>query len=488
MKNVFDVIVVGAGPGGSSAATFLSRQGIPTLVVDKAIFPREKVCGDGLTPQAIYWLDILGCVDEVLDRADSCITSGDIFVNGGHVLTGQFPQNSSYPGFSVLLERKILDHILLRNAISHGAQFRPNCRVEKLSRVRDGILVEARMGQENVVLKGKIVIGADGANSTISRLIGNTLRDGTTAVSVRAYYEKVAAEKSHIQLHFDDQFFPGYGWVFVDDNGKANIGVGYAFDRNFKLRKSLRKAFDEFVSNDLKKVLKHAKPAAPPAGGWASFYRPKTLVGPGVMLIGDAANMTDPLNGGGIHMAMESAYAASGVAAQAIETGDCSIEFLRQYETLWEEKTEIDRRTGELILSIAKNPHLREIYLLLIKAVVRLIRSDPRFEEFCGGLFCGTIPTRLCLSPFVLLNVIPFNPLSWISFPPLSGGRSLRTLLEQAYSGLTSIIKTTGRVAGNPFENLIWGADIVSQALGLAKCYTDQRPEVPSPSSPYPYH
>lgn len=473
MENAFDVIVVGAGPGGSSAATFLSRHGISTLVLDKANFPRDKVCGDGLAPQATYWLDILGCVDKVLEQTNSCITSGDLFINGEYVLTGKFPQNSYYPGFCVLLERKKLDYILLQNAISNGAQFRPNCTVKKLHWTNDGVVVEATMSQKTVRFHGKIVIGADGANSIVSRLIGNTLRDGTTAVSVRGYYEGVAMDKSHIQLYFDERFFPGYGWVFVDDDGKANIGVGYAFDKNFKLVKNLKKVFNDFVTNDLKKLLKNAKAAGNPDGGWACFYKPKTMIAPGIMLIGDAANMADPLNGGGIHMAMESAYLASSVAIQAIQTGDCSMELLRRYEDMWKERTEIDRRTGELLLSIAKNPNLREIYLLLIKSIARLAKKNPHFEEFCGGVFCGTTPASSCISPLVLMNIIPFNLQSWITLLSYSNDSDIQAILKQVFSVIRSILKTTRRAIKSPLENLYWGTDIMSQALGLMGCLTN---------------
>src|SRR5215470_6172538 len=87
-KRVWDVIVAGAGPAGTSAATFLARRGASTLLLDRADFPRDKVCGDGLTPQAIYWLDRLGCVEEVLAQTKGCIKECDLYINGEQLLTG----------------------------------------------------------------------------------------------------------------------------------------------------------------------------------------------------------------------------------------------------------------------------------------------------------------------------------------------------------------------------------------------------------------
>jgi 2-polyprenyl-6-methoxyphenol hydroxylase-like FAD-dependent oxidoreductase len=95
---IHDVIIVGAGPGGSSAAAFLARRGVSTLVLDRAMFPRDKVCGDGLTPQAIYWLDQLGCVEEVLAETKGCLKDCDLFINGERLLTGGFPSSGS-PSF-----------------------------------------------------------------------------------------------------------------------------------------------------------------------------------------------------------------------------------------------------------------------------------------------------------------------------------------------------------------------------------------------------
>lgn len=473
MKKDFDVIVIGAGPGGSSVATFLGRQGLSTLLLDRSHFPRDKVCGDGLAPQAIYWLDMLGCVDEVLERSRSCITAGDMFVNGEYVLTGKIPQNSPYPGFCTLLERKKLDDLLVRNAVSYGAVFKPNCRVKRLNWQDDGIVVEAESNKKTVHFKGRLVIGADGASSVVSRSVGNIPRDGTMVVSVRAYYEGVDVDESQIQLYFDERFFPGYGWVFVNDDGKANIGLGYAFDNNFPAKRNLKKAFNDFVQGDLKERLAHARPVGRPSAGWASFFRPKSMVADRVMLIGDAANLTDPINGGGIHIAMESAYSASYVALQALASGDCSAMSLRRYETLWKERSELDWRTGELLLCIAKNPHLRELYLFLLKAVARLTKEDGRFEDFCGGVFCGLMPASKCISPLTLLEVTPLDPRAWLSAFANSDEAGSLALLDQALSAVRNTFKMTGRVITNPLMNLNWGAEISTKALRLTSACTE---------------
>jgi len=471
---VYDVIIVGAGPGGSSAATFLAQRGISVLLLDKADFPRDKVCSDSLIPQTIYWLDILGCVDEVLGQTDSCITSCDIFVNGEYVLTGNVPQGTMYPGFCTLLERKKLDYLLVKNAISHGAIFRPKCRVRRLHWLDDGVAVEAKSDGKITSFKGKLVIGADGVNSFVSRSLGNEIKGGTTAVSVRAYYEGVDANMSPMKLYFDKRFFPGYGWVFIDDTGKANIGLGYICDKNFPVGDDLKKIFHEFVQSDLRKMLRKATPIGRLAGGRICFSRPKSVVSDRVMLVGDAANLADPMSGGGIHKAMESAYVASQVAFWAISTGDCSQQTLCMYEKLWNEKNELDWRAGELFLSIAKNPSLKELCLFFLKAVGRLAKEEQRFQEFCGGIFSGVMPQSECLSPLAILNIIPLDPGLWLSVPRTSNGVGSQTSWQLASAVAQDALKMAGRLATNPLENLDWGLEILTKMVNLAERSADR--------------
>ena len=288
---IHDVIVVGAGPGGSSAATFCAHNGASTLLLDKAKFPREKVCGDGLTPQAIYWLDQLGCVEEVLDQTNSCIKKCDLYINGEHVLTGGFPKNTIYPDFTVLLDRYRFDDILMRNALNAGAQFKSCATVKAIRYHADYAVVSAMMPNKKIAeFKGRIIIGADGVSSVISRAIGNVLNAGARAISLRTYFRGVAKRGSQVKVYFDERFFPGYGWLFVDDAGYANVGMGYACDNNFPMPGKLRQMFLQFIATDLQPLLGNAEQCGDISGGSASFYRPTAIVADRVMLVGDAAN------------------------------------------------------------------------------------------------------------------------------------------------------------------------------------------------------
>jgi geranylgeranyl reductase family protein len=462
---IYDVIVVGAGPGGSAAASFLARRGANVLLLDKSSFPREKVCGDGLTPQAIYWCDRLGCAEEVLAQTKGVIRDCDLYINGNRVLTGGFPDNTPYPNFAVLLDRRRFDHTLLQNALANGAMFRPGITVREIERDAETATVLTRTSSGEEAFRSRIVIGADGVASAVSRAIGNVLKQGVMAVSLRTYCRGVSVAGAPIRVYFDRDYFPGYGWLFVDEDGFANIGLGYAFDRAFPLG-DLSGCFRRFITVELADALKHAERCGGVSGGSAAFYRPRRIVDDRVLLIGDAANHADPLNGGGIHKAMESAYFASEAALDALATGDLSARGLRQYQHLWEQHAELDWQTAEMFLTIAKNPNLSEFCLFLLEQIGKLTNEDERFQEFCAGVFSGVLSQSFALSPRALYHAFPRDWSAWAAFLATNGGSRAPAHLFRG--SLTSIAAAAAAAMQDPVANMEWSLEVAAKALRLA--------------------
>jgi geranylgeranyl reductase family protein len=461
-----DVIVVGGGPGGSAAAAFLARAGVKVRILDRADFPRDKVCGDGLTPQAIYWLDRLGCADEVMAESNACIGDCDLFINGRHLLRGAFPKDTIYPDFAILLDRRRFDNILLQNAVRHGAQFAPGHVVRGLERERDAVRVICDTQSGPKAYEAKIVIGADGVASAVSRAIGNSLKAGVMALSLRAYYRDVKSNGAQISVYFDRDYFPGYGWIFVDDGGFANVGLGYAVDKRFPMPGRLRDDFQRFLDRELGGMLDKAKQCGPISGGSAAFYRPKSIVADRVMLVGDAANQADPLNGGGIHKAMESAYFAAEAAIAALEVGDFSEATLRSYETRWTANFGLDWQTAELFLTIAKNPHLRDFCLFLLTQIGRLTVADKQFQDFCSGVFSGVICQSACLSPRALYSAFPKDPRVWQALLDAQGGMILGST-RMMRGALESLALAGKEMVQRPLTSVDWGIEVATKAVQL---------------------
>ena len=313
------------------------------------------------------------------------------------------------------------------------------------------------------------MIGADGVSSAVSRQLGNTLKDGVMAVSLRAYYDHVEHDGSQIKVYFDRNFFPGYGWLFVDDAGFANVGLGYAYDKRFPLRPHLRETFLAFVERDLGEMLKDAKQCGRVSGGAAAFYRPNAIVGDRVMLVGDAANQADPLNGGGIHKAMEGASIAADAALHALAVGDFSAATLGVYEELWADNLETDWKTAEFFLSVAKNPALRDFCLYLLAQIGLLTTEDSRFQEFASGVFSGTVSQSACLSPLALYQAFPKRPETWLAFLE-RGEHGLAAGSAGLVGGAAdSLARAAFRMARDPLRNVEWGLEVAKNAVALAE-------------------
>ena len=467
---IHDVIVVGGGAGGASAASLLAREGISTLLLDKSGSPRDTVRSDGLMPQAVYWLHRLGCADAVLAEARGCIKACDLYVDGHHLLKGRFPDNTAYPDFALLIVRRRFDEIMQQHAVASGARLQGKTLVRGVAREKDCVRVLAETEGKPAEYRGRIVIGADGASSTVSRAIGNTLKDGVLGLSVRTTYANVNCDAG-IRVYFNREYFPSYGWVFIDDHRTACVGLGCAVDRKFPVADNLGPGLRKFIEIDLCETLAGSTRIGPYSGGISGHYRPDAIAADGVMLIGDAANQADPLNRGGIHTAMESAFCAVEACKHALAMGDFSREGLSRYESLWNTHCEPDWRTSEIFMSLAKNPGLKDLSLFLLKQIGALTAADAQFGAFASGVFSGVVSQDSWLSPRALYEAFPKDPNTWkalLRHNSANRGAAAGTL-QLATGALASAARTGVGLARSPGTTIDWGLEVATKALRLAQ-------------------
>jgi hypothetical protein len=317
------------------------------------------------------------------------------------------------------------------------------------------------------------VIGADGTSSTVSRAIGNTLKDGALGISVRTTYRNVNSEGAGIRVYFHRDYFPNYGWVFIDDHGSACVGIGCAIDKNFPVTDNLSTGLRRFIETDLKDTLAHATRCGPFCGAISGYYRPNAIAADRVVLIGDAANQADPLNRGGIHTAMESAHCASQACRHALSVGDFSRDTLKRYESLWSSQFEPDWRMSEIFMSIAKNPNLKDFSLFVLKQVGELTAADPKFRDFASGVFSGVVSQSTWLSPRALYDAFPKDWNTWLALLKSNGGQfntgATAGSMRLAYGAIASVAKAGLGLARSPDTTLDWGMDVVTKAIRLAE-------------------
>jgi flavin-dependent dehydrogenase len=309
-----DVLVIGAGPAGSAAAIQLARAGVRVLQIDQRVFPRDKVCGDGLISDALGALATLGVQDVIAREA----TPGDELrvcpPRGRHVaLRGAF----------ACLPRTRLDTILSDAAVSAGTQ-RVFGATAAAALTENGRVAGARIavGGETVDVRAGVTFLATGANATALRAFGLTASMQPSAVAGRAYYEAPAdlvAKYPSLIIGYDRGWCPGYGWIFPSPGHRFNIGVGLFAGTAPERR--LREFWQVFTSNfaPAAEILRASKMVVPFRGAPMRTAMSGNMFGrPGLVALGEAAALTYAATGEGIGKAMESGILAARHAVDAL--------------------------------------------------------------------------------------------------------------------------------------------------------------------------
>lgn len=330
MKKVCDAVIVGAGPAGASTACYLATHGFQALVVDKESFPREKVCGDGIAPRAVHSLYRLGLREELEGRFKR--TSGIRFYSTrGGMTEVRYPMGSLYPDHGYVIPRRDLDHILLRRAESLGAEVLQGCKVTGVLPREEGIYpgVEAEYRGEGLRIEARYIVGADGPSSLVGKELDLLVDDPLyVGVSVRCYMTGVEGIDDFLEIYPEDAVTPNCGWIFPVDENTANVGLGAMLYAIRKRDINLNRAFDDFMTRTHHAAVKlrHARPLGRLRGallrvGCGGAVPRKA----NVLLVGDAASLTNPISGEGITYALESGRWAGETLAAALRRDDPEI-------------------------------------------------------------------------------------------------------------------------------------------------------------------
>ncbi len=325
----FDAVVVGGGPGGATAAYWLARAGRNVLVVDKATFPREKVCGDGLTPRAVKCLDDMGIKTEGPEwaRAD-----GLRIVGSGVVLDLPWPELHSMPHYGLVRTRLDFDSLVLDHARDAGATIWQGTSVEAPVTDAAGVItgVEVARTGDRARVDAPVVIAADGASSRFAMSLGGRRIPGRPmGVAVRGYYRSPRADElryleSYLELWRGDDLLPGYGWIFALPDGTVNVGLGLLSTSPYFQTVDYRRLLDEWLAGmpPVWGFTPENRIGKPRGGPLPMGFNRTPLARPGLMVIGDAAGVVNPFNGEGIAYAMETGKIAAEVAGEALTSGD----------------------------------------------------------------------------------------------------------------------------------------------------------------------
>jgi geranylgeranyl reductase family protein len=314
-----DVLVVGAGPAGSAAAAWAARAGLDVVLADAAVFPRDKTCGDGLTPRAIGELQRLGLEDWL--RAHT-VNQGLRAHGFGQTLHLPWP-GGTLPSWGSAVARTELDDHLRTTAIKAGAEAIDGARAVDVR--REGGRVAAvvfRSGSETYEIECERVVVADGVRSPLGKVLGRVWhRDTVYAVAGRSYVASEMSDDpwiiSHLELRGEDgEILSGYGWIFPLGTGEVNLGVGSLATSKRPANVAVKPLMQHYADErredfQLTGELRAPTSALLPMGGAVSH-----VAGPNWALIGDAAACVNPLNGEGIDYGLESGRMVAEVLAE----------------------------------------------------------------------------------------------------------------------------------------------------------------------------
>src|SRR5665811_705679 len=222
-----DVVIVGAGPAGSTAAALLARDGWDVLMVDRAEFPRDKTCGDGLTPRAVAVLDRLGVLPALTSNGYQRINGALTVAPNGAVFHVRFGDlGLGLPDYGLVVPRFELDDRLRRHAMALGARFVAGLHVTGPLRQGDRVTgVEGQAGGQAVRVEAPLTIVATGASIGLLRPFGVLSQMPPTVNAIRGYFTGVPDLSDEFEFYFDRELAAGYGWIFPLADGRANVGL-----------------------------------------------------------------------------------------------------------------------------------------------------------------------------------------------------------------------------------------------------------------------
>ncbi len=390
------MLVIGGGPSGCAAAYWLASAGHEVTLVERKRFPREKTCGDGLTPRSVKQLEEMGLTDDLASaghRFDGLRAHGF-----GRTLEMAWPSHPDLPGYGYVITRKDLDALVAERAVKAGATVWE--RAEAMEPiVESGLVRGARVmrkdepGEAPVEVRAQYVIVADGANSRFGRALGTSRkRNYPLGMAIRGYYDSPRHDEPWIDSWLDirdkqGNVLPGYGWIFPVGDGRVNVGIGLLSTFNqWKAVNTthLMADFVEFAPESWD--LRPETCCGPPTGGRLPMglsVGPHS--GPTYLVVGDAGGTINPFNGEGIAYAYETGRMAAEALHVALASGDGAA--LASYEQRLADTYGLYYKVARAFVRIIGHPelmrvlvstgmHSRTIMEWIMRIMANLLRPD----------------------------------------------------------------------------------------------------------------
>ena len=387
MAENYDLIVVGAGPGGSSAAYYAARSGLNVLLLDRQEFPRDKPCGDGLMPHAAEEVSLMGLGDWLEESPHGKFSGFTIYTKTAHLRQKVPPTLHGPHGY--VIKREETDAKILERAKEAGAEFRSGIRATSLVRNFNGTVagIEATENGEQLRFDAPLVVAADG----VGGFAAEGMKAHQNAVARRQYFKGVnGPDQEHLHLFISgdlNRVGAGYGWVFYFGDGSANVGAGVSTRSLEKSGRNLKDYFDRFLEEpEIARWLRDAEPDGPPKswslkmGMWGAKRYAQ-----GLLMVGDAGSMIHPISGEGVGYALESGRLAASWVHEAHTRDDFSSSLLSGYEKQLKRQRAKEHYAGHALVNLVPN-------LEMMEPLFKACEKDPAARKTLVETFTGDTP------------------------------------------------------------------------------------------------
>ena len=370
-QNPTDIVIIGAGPAGCSTSLFLAKNKIPHTIIDKAIFPRDKVCGDALSGKTVYVLNQLdpNIIPSFDQQKNEFIESWGVkFVApNGKAIDIPFKQDMSKekypPGF--ISKRIDFDYELYKRLDRNYATVIDGAELTTIKRTDTTFEIVYEKDNTAVTLSNiKLLVGAEGDRSVVGKALSTIKKENEHyCAGIRAYYDGVTGmhPQNFIELHFLPEMLPGYFWIFPLPNGMANVGAGMLSSEVSKRKVNLKADMLKAIENNpnIKERFKDAKLVGKIQGwGLPLGSKKRELSGDGFILVGDAGALIDPFTGEGIGNALYSGMMAANHIIEAIKQNRFDAAFLKQFDDAFYARQWDELKLSHTMQKLCKFPWL----------------------------------------------------------------------------------------------------------------------------------
>ncbi len=398
MKSKAQVIIAGGGPAAAATAYHLAKSGVSVLVLEKSTYPRDKICGDGLTPMAVKEILAMGIVP--LEEKGWQVNYGLTVIGGGHKITLPWAKQASLPNYGLTRMRKTLDQRLMQQAIAAGATVIENATVTGLTTDATGCYNGVCVNLKDPVTNEKsqkefyadFIVDACGAGAKLAKTAGRVaLENKPFAVAARAYFKSPRGNETKMESHLElwdgkpneSNLLPGYGWLFPMGDGIVNVGLGSVSSSKVATKLPYKKILETWISNlpPEWELLPENQLGELRSAPLPMAFNREPLYKNGLLLVGDSAGMISPFNGEGIGPAMFAGRVAAAHLVQAL--GRCSRIQAELALSTYEQEMQLHfggyYKLGKAFVKLIENPKI-------MHACTRYGLPHPRLMRFVHKL------------------------------------------------------------------------------------------------------